>query len=283
METLIKAENLRFSYKDEETGRTTEILKGINLSVPEGEFLAILGHNGSGKSTLAKHLNAILTPSEGSVTVCGMDTRDPSKLYNIRQNVGMVFQNPDNQLVASIVEEDIAFAPENLGVPREEIIERIDYALAAVRMEEFRGHAPHMLSGGQKQRVAIAGVLAMRPRVLVLDEPTAMLDPKGRKEILETIRHLNRDENITVVIITHYMDEAALSDRVIVLDHGKIFDEGKPREIFSKIDRLKEIGLDVPQATRLAYELKAAGFNIRADVLDEKECAAEILKCLEDE
>lgn len=283
METVIKTQNLKFSYKDEETGRETPILKGIDLEVKKGEFLAVLGHNGSGKSTLAKHFNAILSPTEGNVTVCQMDTSDESLLYDIRSKIGMVFQNPDNQLVANIVEEDIAFAPENLGVPREEIISRIDYALKAVNMEEFRNHAPHMLSGGQKQRIAIAGVLAMKPQVLVLDEPTAMLDPIGRKEIMETVKNLNKNENITVVLITHYMDEAALADRIVVVDHGRIYAEGTPKEVFSKVEELKKIGLDVPQATYLAYELSREGLALPSGILNEEECCKEILKCLEDE
>ncbi len=282
MEAVINAENLKFSYKDDETGEETSILKGIDISVKRGEFLAVLGHNGSGKSTFAKHLNAINIPSEGKVTVCGMDTADNSLIYDIRSRVGMVFQNPDNQLVASIVEEDIAFAPENLGVPREEIIERIDYALKAVNMEEFRNHAPHMLSGGQKQRIAIAGVLAMKPEVIVLDEPTAMLDPKGRKEIMETIMHLNKSENMTVVLITHYMDEAAMADRIVVLDQGRVFANGSPREIFSKVLELRSIGLDVPQATYLAYELSREGFPLKNGILNDRECFNEILKCLEE-
>lgn len=283
METVIKTENLKFSYKDEETGKETPILKGIDLEIKKGEFLAVLGHNGSGKSTLAKHFNAILCPTEGKVTVCEMDTSDENLLYDIRSKIGMVFQNPDNQLVANIVEEDIAFAPENLGVPREEIISRIDYALNAVNMEEFRNHAPHMLSGGQKQRIAIAGVLAMKPQVLVLDEPTAMLDPVGRKEIMETVKNLNENENITVVLITHYMDEAALADRIVVVDHGRIYAEGTPKEIFSKVEELKKIGLDVPQATYLAYELSREGLTLPPGILNEEECGREILKCLEDE
>lgn len=283
METVIKTQNLKFSYKDEETGKETSILKGIDLEVKKGEFLAVLGHNGSGKSTLAKHFNAILSPTEGSVIVCGMDTADESLLYDIRSRVGMVFQNPDNQIVANIVEEDIAFAPENLGVLRDEIISRIDYALKAVNMEEFRNHAPHMLSGGQKQRIAIAGVLAMKPQVLVLDEPTAMLDPIGRKEIMETVKNLNKNENITVVLITHYMDEAALADRIVVVDHGRIYTEGTPKEVFSKVEELKKIGLDVPQATYLAYELSREGLTLPSGILNEEECCKEILKCLEDE
>jgi len=212
-----------------------------------------------------------------------MDTAEEDLLYLIRQKVGMVFQNPDNQLVASIVEEDVAFAPENLGVPREEIRKRVDYALEAVNMSEFAHHAPHMLSGGQKQRVAIAGVLAMKPEVLVFDEPTAMLDPIGRKEILKTIKTLNKEENVTIVLITHYMDEAAQADRIVVIDHGKIHLEGKPKEVFSQVKELKKIGLDVPQATYLAYKLSECGFNIPKGVLTTSECSEEILKCLEDE
>ena len=283
MDTVIKTENLRFSYFDEETKKETCILKGIDFSVRKGEFVAVLGHNGSGKSTLAKHFNAINMPTDGKVTVCGMDTSKEELLYPIRQKVGIVFQNPDNQLVASIVEEDVAFAPENLGVPREEIRERVDYALEAVGMTEFARHAPHMLSGGQKQRVAIAGVLAMKPEVIVLDEPTAMLDPVGRKEIIKTVRKLNREENMTVVLITHYMDEAAQADRIVVVDHGVIYMEGKPEEVFSKVRELKQIGLDVPQATYLAHKLSECGFNIPEGVLDSEHCSCEILKCLEDE
>ena len=283
MDTVIKTENLKFSYKDEETGRETPILKGIDFCVKKGEFVAVLGHNGSGKSTLAKHLNAINIPTSGSVNVCGMDTADEKLLYSIRQKVGMVFQNPDNQLVASIVEEDVAFAPENLGVPREEIRERVDHALGAVGMTEFRRHAPHMLSGGQKQRIAIAGVLAMRPEILVLDEPTAMLDPSGRREIMKTVKKLNEEENMTVVLITHYMDEAAMADRIVVIDHGNVYLEGKPEEVFSKVMELKKIGLDVPQATYLAYKLSEIGFDIPEGVLDAERCSSEILRCLEDE
>ncbi len=283
METVIKTENLKFSYIDEEKNEKNQILNGINLEISEGEFVAILGHNGSGKSTLAKHFNAINTPTEGKVTVLNMDTSDESLLYSIRQNVGMVFQNPDNQLVASIVEEDVAFAPENLGVVREEIIKRIDYALKTVNMEAFRHHAPHMLSGGQKQRIAIAGVLAMKPKIIVLDEPTAMLDPSGRREIIETIKHLNKTEKMTVVLITHYMDEAAKADRVVVIDHGRIYLDGKPKDVFKKADELKEIGLSVPQSTYLAAELKKAGLNMPDGVLNAEECSREILKCLEDE
>ena len=276
-ETVIEAKNLKFSYGEDGDAEKTEVLHGINLSVRRGEFLAVLGHNGSGKSTFAKHLNSILIPTSGTVTVEGTDTADESRLYDIRQKVGMVFQNPDNQLVATIVEEDVAFAPENLGVPPQEIRQRVDYALAAVGMSEYAKHAPHMLSGGQKQRIAIAGVLAMKPHVLVMDEPTAMLDPVGRREIMETVKKLNREEHMTVVLITHYMDEAAQADRIAVMDHGHKVMEGTPREIFSRVEELKKIGLDVPQATELAYELGRDGFELGRGVLTAEECAAAVL------
>lgn len=276
-ETVIEAKNLKFSYGEDGDAEKTEVLHGINLSVRRGEFLAVLGHNGSGKSTFAKHLNSILIPTSGTVTVEGTDTADESRLYDIRQNVGMVFQNPDNQLVATIVEEDVAFAPENLGVPPQEIRQRVDYALAAVGMSEYAKHAPHMLSGGQKQRIAIAGVLAMKPHVLVMDEPTAMLDPVGRREIMETVKKLNREEHMTVVLITHYMDEAAQADRIAVMEHGHKVMEGTPREIFSRVEELKKIGLDVPQATELAYELGRDGFELGHGVLTAEECAAAVL------
>ncbi|MBO5364404.1 MAG: energy-coupling factor transporter ATPase [Clostridia bacterium] len=272
METVIKIENLRFSYPSEETGEEVPVLRGITMEVKRGEFLAVLGHNGSGKSTLAKHLNAILTPTEGRVLVEGMDTADENLLYEIRQKVGMVFQNPDNQMVANIVEEDVAFAPENLGVPPAEIRQRVDEALSAVNMVAFRDHAPHMLSGGQKQRIAIAGVLAMRPDILVLDEPTAMLDPAGRKEILATIRELKEKHGMTVVLITHYMDEAVLADRVIVVDRGVIAMEGTPDTVFPKVEELKRLGLDTPQATELVYLLNRSGAGLPADILNPRDC-----------
>lgn len=269
---IIKIEDLKFAYDDAENGDNAEVLSGVSLSVKRGEFLAVLGHNGSGKSTLAKHLNCILVSSEGSVTVDGMDASDEKLIYDIRQKVGMVFQNPDNQLVATIVEEDVAFAPENLGVPSREIRERVDYALDAVNMTEFALHAPHMLSGGQKQRIAIAGVLAMKPSVLVMDEPTAMLDPIGRKEIMETVKKLNREEGMTVVMITHFMEEAAQADRVVVMQQGLKVMEGTPKEVFSHVEELKEIGLDVPQTTELLYELNKAGIDIDYDILTVDEC-----------
>lgn len=283
MEPIIRAENLKFSYKNQEDGKEYEVLKGIDMEVRKGEFLCVLGHNGSGKSTLAKHFNSILVPTEGKVFVGDMDTSDEDKLFDIRQRVGMVFQNPDNQIVATIVEEDIAFAPENLGLPREEIISRVDFALKTVNMEAYRNHAPHKLSGGQKQRVAIAGVLAMMPEVIVLDEPTAMLDPVGRKEIMNTIKTLNREKGMTVVLITHYMDEAAEADRILVMDKGKIKMEGTPKEVFSKVDEVKAIGLDVPQATALAFELNKNGFNLPLDILNTEDCVSNIIKELEND
>ncbi len=274
--TVIEIKDLRFSY-DDETDNATPVLKGVDLCVKKGEFLAILGHNGSGKSTLAKHLNAIFVPNSGSVVVEGMDTSDDSVLYDIRQKVGMVFQNPDNQLVATIVEEDVAFAPENLGIEPAEIRKRVDYALDAVNMTRFAQHAPHMLSGGQKQRIAIAGVLAMKPDILVMDEPTAMLDPVGRQEIMNTVKKLNQEENITVIMITHFMEEAALADRIVVMDHGKAVMEGTPREVFSQVEELKKIGLDVPQTTELLYCLKKSGIELRDDLLTIDECVDEIM------
>ncbi len=283
MEPIIRTENLKFSYKNQEDGRTYEVLRGIDMEVRKGEFLCVLGHNGSGKSTLAKHFNSILVPTEGKVFVGDMDTSDEDKLFDIRQSVGMVFQNPDNQIVATIVEEDIAFAPENLGLPREEIISRVDFALKTVNMEAYRNHSPHKLSGGQKQRVAIAGVLAMMPEVIVLDEPTAMLDPVGRKEIMNTIKTLNREKGMTVVLITHYMDEAAEADRILVMDKGKIKMEGTPKEVFSKVDEVKAIGLDVPQATALAFELNKNGFNLPLDILNTEDCVSNIIKELEND
>lgn len=277
-DTMIQIKQLCFQYQNEETEEIVPVLKGIDLEIKRGEFLAVLGHNGSGKSTLAKHLNAILTPTSGQVLVEGIDTSDESRLYDIRQRVGMVFQNPDNQMVANIVEEDVAFAPENLGVPREEIRRRVDDALTAVNMTRFIKHAPHMLSGGQKQRIAIAGVLAMQPDVLVLDEPTAMLDPSGRKEILEAVKKLNKERGMTVVLITHYMDEAVQADRVVVIDHGTIQMEGLPKEVFPRVQELKALGLDTPQATELVYLLNRAGANLNPEVLDAETCIEELLR-----
>ena len=275
MNEIIQATHVYFSY-EEEDALSLPVLEDVSLSVPEGQFLAVLGHNGSGKSTLAKHFNAILLPQQGRVVVAGMDTADDDRLYDIRQTVGMVFQNPDNQIVATIVEEDVAFALENMGVPPEEIRCRVDEALRAVGMYEYREHAPHQLSGGQKQRVAIAGVIAMRPRCIVLDEPTAMLDPRGRAEVMKTLRALNRDYGITVALITHYMDEAAQCDRVVVVDSGRVLMDGTPREVFRQVDRLKSVGLDVPQVTELMHELRQAGLPVREDVITEEECIREL-------
>ena len=276
MDTIIKAENLKFEYRNDETDEVTEVLKGVSIDIKRGEFVAVLGHNGSGKSTFAKHLNAILTPTAGRVSVCGIDTADENKLFEIRRRVGMVFQNPDNQMVANIVEDDVAFAPENLGMPREEIRRRVDNALAAVNMSAFSKHAPHMLSGGQKQRIAIAGVLAMEPEIIVLDEPTAMLDPAGRREVISTVRRLNRELKMTAVLITHYMDEAVSADRVIVMDSGRIVMDGGPSQIFPQVERMHSLGLDTPQATELAYLLKKSGFNIDGTVLTVDDCISEI-------
>jgi energy-coupling factor transport system ATP-binding protein len=273
MSQLITAQHVTFEYIREEEENVL-VLKDIDMSVKKGEFVAILGHNGSGKSTLAKHFNAILLPSTGTVTVDGMNTRDASCLFPIRQKVGMVFQNPDNQIVATVVEEDVAFALENMGVEPSEIRRRVDEALKKVDMYHLKDHAPHQLSGGQKQRVAIAGVIAMRPECIVLDEPTAMLDPKGRREVLGTVMELNREYGTTVALITHYMDEAVHADRIIVIDHGLVVMEGTPREVFSRVRELKELGLDVPQVTELCYELREAGYPLPEDVITEEECAA---------
>ena len=280
MNEIIQAEHVTFEYRSEEEKQLL-VLDDVSLSVKKGEFLSVLGHNGSGKSTLAKHFNAILLPKSGKVLVEGMDTTDEERLFDIRQRVGMVFQNPDNQIVATIVEEDVAFALENLGVEPKEIRRRVDQALKDVEMYDFREHAPHQLSGGQKQRVAIAGILAMRPDCIVLDEPTAMLDPKGRREVLKTIRALNREHGTTVVLITHYMDEAVQSDRVVVIDHGKLLLDGTPREIFSQVELLKEVGLDVPQVTELIYELKQEGLDLPDGVLTEDECAGVLRNLLD--
>ena len=252
----------------------------MDLQIEDGSFVAVLGHNGCGKSTLAKHFNAILLPSGGKVYVDKMDTADEDKTLDIRRTVGMVFQNPDNQIVASIVEEDVAFAPENLGVEPAEIRRRVDESLAAVGMTEYAGHAPHLLSGGQKQRVAIAGVLAMRPRCIVLDEPTAMLDPMGREEVIRTVQKLNRENGVTVVLITHHMDEAARADRLIVMDHGKVIADGAPRTVFQDVEGLRSVGLTVPEPVGLLYALRQAGLDVPLDALTVEECAAAIAKAL---
>ena len=279
---IIEVENVSFDYisRDEDGKEISRspVLKDISLSVPEGQFLAILGHNGCGKSTLAKHFNAILTPTAGKVTVAGIDTSDEERLFDIRQTVGMVFQNPDNQLVATIVEEDVAFAPENMGVPQPEIRRRVDEALKQVDMYEYRDHAPHQLSGGQKQRVAIAGVIAMQPKCIVMDEPTAMLDPKGRREVMKTIHALNKEKGITVVLITHYMDEAAQADRVVVMDGGKIIMDNVPKKIFSRVKELRAVGLDVPQVTELCDMLIEKGIDISPEIIHEQECAEALFR-----
>lgn len=279
---IIKTEDLCFDYiACDENGKVIErsaALRNVSLTVPEGQFLAVLGHNGCGKSTLAKHFNAILTPTSGKVVVNGIDTSDEDRLFDVRQTVGMVFQNPDNQLVATIVEEDVAFAPENLGVPPEEIRKRVDDALKQVDMYEFREHAPHMLSGGQKQRVAIAGIIAMQPRCIVMDEPTAMLDPKGRREVMNTIKRLNKEHGITVILITHYMDEAAQADRVVVMDKGSVLMDDIPKRIFSRAEELRAVGLDVPQVTELCGMLKKRGVDISGEIIFEDECAKAISK-----
>ena len=277
----ITVSGLTFVYPGDEEGMPGQVvLKGLDLTIPAGEFAAVLGHNGSGKSTLAKHFNAILLPTEGDVVVCGINTKDEDRLFDIRQQVGMVFQNPDNQIVATIVEEDVAFALENLGVPPEEIRRRVDEALKAVDMYEYREHAPHQLSGGQKQRVAIAGILAMRPEFIILDEPTAMLDPQGRREVLRTVKELNRDFGTTVVLITHYMDEAVQAGRVVVIDDGRILRDGTPKEVFTQVELLKSVGLDVPQVTELVYELRKAGVDLPLDILTEDECYEALKKLL---
>ena len=279
MNEIIKSENLTFQYNlGTELSKTA--LSEVSISVREGEYLVILGHNGSGKSSLAKHFNAVLLPCGGKVYVDGMDTLDESLLFEIRRTCGMVFQNPDNQIVATITEEDVAFGPENLGIPREEIRERVDDALRTVGMYEYRDHAPHLLSGGQKQRIAIAGIIAMRPRCIVLDEPTSMLDPQGRRDVLAIIDELNRNHGITVVLITHHMNEAVNADRIIIMDSGKIVMEGTPREIFPNIEKLRNLSLTVPQTVELISELNKNGFNIPLSNITVEECTDAIFKSL---
>ena len=278
-DAIIHAEDVRFSYVTAE-GVAPIVLDGVSLSIEEGSFVAVLGHNGSGKSTLAKHFNSILLPTGGQVYVDGMDTADEELLLSIRRTVGMVFQNPDNQIVANVVEEDVAFAPENLGVPPEEIRLRVDDALKAVGMYEFREHAPHLLSGGQKQRIAIAGVIAMQPRCIVLDEPTAMLDPIGRADVLRTIKALNRQRGVTVVLITHHMDEAAQADRLVVMAKGRVIADGAPKEIFQDVEGLKAVGLTVPETTQLLWELRQEGLDVPLDALSDEECAQALKELL---
>ena len=276
MSAIIQFENVHFRYPEEEK----ESLTGISLEIEEGSFVAVLGHNGSGKSTLAKHMNAILVPTEGKVCVAGLDTADEAQLLNVRRTVGMVFQNPDTQIVANVVEDDVAFAPENLGVPAEQIRQRVDAALKQVGMYEYRMHAPHLLSGGQKQRVAIAGVIAMEPRVIVLDEPTAMLDPQGRQEVVSTVDRLCREKGMTVVLITHHMEECIGADRLIVMSEGHIAADGTPTEVFSRVELMEQEGLDVPETMRLAYELNKEGFRIPMDSLRVEDCAARLAEVL---
>lgn len=275
---MIKTQDLAFTYPGTEDQVNTRALRGVDVTIERGSFVVILGHNGSGKSTLAKTFNAVLLPSGGKVYVEGMDTMDESLLLEIRRRVGMVFQNPDNQIVANVVEEDVAFAPENLGVPSAEIRKRVDDALEAVGMTQFVKHAPHLLSGGQKQRIAIAGVLAMKPDVIILDESTAMLDPSGRREVMNTVHRLNEEEGISVVIITHYMSEAATADYMIVMDDGKIALSGTPREVFTKVDKVRALGLDVPPMTDLAHSLRQDGVDVRADVLTVDEMVEEVCR-----
>ena len=276
MENFAESVNLDFKYD----GEDEFVLKDINISFKQGEMTAVLGHNGCGKYTFAKHLNAILLPSGGKVYVDGIDTKDENRIYDIRQRVGMVFQNPDNQIVATIVEEDVAFALENLGVEPNEIRRRVDEALKAVGMYEYRMHAPHQLSGGQKQRVAIAGIIAMRPRCIVLDEPTAMLDPKGRAEVMKTVKELNSKYGITIILITHYMEEAAQCERIIVMDKGKVLMDDSPKQVFSRVEELKAVGLDVPQVTELVYELNKYGLKLDTHIINENECCDALLTLL---
>ena len=265
---MIKCENLVFKYTSHEEGIEKYAINGVDLTVKKGEFLVVLGHKGSGKSTLAKHMNALLLPTDGVVYVDGINTKDEERIWDVRAKAGMVFQNPDNQMVATIVEEDVAFGPENLGIDPKEIRKRVDESLEKVGMSEYKRHAPHLLSGGQKQRVAIAGILAMKPECIIFDEPTAMLDPSGRKEVIKNIKEINKEYGITIVLITHYMDEAAEADRIVVMDDGKLIMGGTPKEVFSKVELMKKIGLDVPQVTELSYELSKEGINLDSKIIN---------------
>ena len=282
MSTMIEVRDLTFAYpaQEEEQQQGTVALRNVDLKIEKGSFVAVLGHNGSGKSTLAKHMNAVLLPSGGRVFVAGMDTLDEQQIIAIRRAVGMVFQNPDNQIVANVVEEDVAFGPENLGVPSADIRRRVDEALAAVGMDAFTRHAPHLLSGGQKQRIAIAGIIAMAPQCIVLDEATAMLDPAGRREVLATIETLHREMGITVVLITHHMDEAILADRVVVMNEGRVAMDGTPTEVFTRVEELEEMGLTVPDTVQLLHRLRAAGYDVPLDALDVESCADAVFRAL---
>jgi len=282
MSTMIEVRDLTFAYpaQEEEQQQGTVALRNVDLTIEKGSFVAVLGHNGSGKSTLAKHMNAVLLPSGGRVFVAGMDTLDEQQIIAIRRAVGMVFQNPDNQIVANVVEEDVAFGPENLGVPSDDIRRRVDEALAAVGMDAFTRHAPHLLSGGQKQRIAIAGIIAMAPQCIVLDEATAMLDPAGRREVLSTIETLHREMGITVVLITHHMDEAILADRVVVMNEGRVAMDGTPTEVFTRVEELEEMGLTVPDTVQLLHRLRAAGYEVPLDALDVEACADAVFGAL---
>lgn len=265
MNDIVKIDNISFEYSQENI--QSKALDELNLDIKRGEFVVIIGHNGSGKSTLSKNLNAILKPTKGNIFINDMNTKDDSKLWNIRQSAGMVFQNPDNQIVATVVEEDVAFGPENLGIKPDEIKQRVEESLKSVGMYGFKDKAPHLLSGGQKQRVAIAGIIAMKPECIIFDEPTAMLDPSGRKEVMNTINRLNKEENITIIHITHFMEEAVDADRIVVMEKGKIVLQGKPKEVFIHVDKLKKLGLDVPFMTELTYELRKEGIDMKADIL----------------
>jgi energy-coupling factor transport system ATP-binding protein len=281
MSNAVVVRDLTYAYPGQDGQVAIPVFENLDLAIEEGTFVAILGHNGCGKSTLAKHFNAILLPSGGSVSVYGMDTADEALLMEIRRTVGMVFQNPDNQIVANVVEEDVAFAPENLGVPTEEIRRRVDDALKQVGMYEFREHAPHLLSGGQKQRIAIAGVIAMRPKCIVLDEPTAMLDPQGREEVISTVRRLNKEAGVTVILITHHMREAAVADRVVAMSGGKIIADGTPKAVFRQVELLRQVHLTVPETTELLYELNREGYDLPLDALSVDECAQALRAFLE--
>lgn len=277
-EKMIECENVVYEYHNESKDKNSIAVNGVSINIKKGEFLVILGKNGSGKSTLAKHFNALLIPTDGKVVVDGLDTSKPENVWNVRHSAGMVFQNPDNQLVATIVEEDVAFGPENLGVEPSEIRKRVDSSLKKVGMYEYRRHAPHLLSGGQKQRVAIAGILAMQPECIIFDESTAMLDPSGRQEVMKTIKDLNKNSHMTIVLITHFMEEAVDADRIVVIDKGKIIKFGTPREVFSNVEVMKSIGLDVPQMTELSYELNKSGISIKKDILTIDEMVNELCR-----